>query len=392
MMNFPLPEPVFECISTIEARGYEAWVVGGCVRDMTLKKTPIDYDAASSAPPNQLVNMFKRVIETGIKHGTVTVLINKMPIEVTQFRIDGEYIDHRRPSATIATDNLEMDLSRRDFTINAMAYHPERGIADPFCGQKDIENRIIKAVGEPERRFNEDALRIMRAFRFSCQLDFGIEKETEKKALELSPLLKKISAERVFSELIKALISENPSNMESLIRIGGLSFAGIDYSAPLSALKIVPNTREMRFAAFCFLCKSDSDEVCERLKTDKKLKIISNKIISLLNKPLFKKSSDIKRAFTVLEPEWMVDFLHTRNALFDENVETQIELVNKILKENQAWKTEMLEIKGKDLEEIGIFDKKIGDILNKLLAMVIENPALNTHEKLINLAKTLINE
>ncbi|MBQ2421235.1 MAG: hypothetical protein II284_07560 [Clostridia bacterium] len=187
MENFIVPAFVGEVIDKIEQNGYEAWLVGGCVRDTLMGETPKDYDLASSAPCEEICRIFERVIETGIKHGTVTVMIDNSPIEVTRYRIDGEYADHRRPDKVEFTPDFKADLSRRDFTVNAIGYSPKRGIIDPFGGEADIKAKILRTVGDPEKRFDEDALRIMRAVRFASTLGFKIEENTLASAKKLSP-------------------------------------------------------------------------------------------------------------------------------------------------------------------------------------------------------------
>ena len=173
--DFFVPRDVKFIIEKIESLGYEAWCVGGAVRDTLLEKTPEDYDIATSMPPELIQNCFEKTVPTGIKHGTVTVIIGNKPYEVTRFRIDGEYLDHRKPESVEFTNDFALDLSRRDFTINAIGYNESQGIMDPFGGENDLKNKIIRTVGNPEKRFKEDALRILRAVRFSAVLGFEIE-------------------------------------------------------------------------------------------------------------------------------------------------------------------------------------------------------------------------
>lgn len=206
-----LPDEVKFIISELEKAGFEAFAVGGCVRDSLLGKNPGDYDIATSALPEETKAVFKdeRIIETGIRHGTVTVLRNGKPFEITTFRIDAEYEDNRHPSKVSFTPSLKEDLARRDFTINALAYNEKNGIIDLFGGIPDLEHGIIRSVGDPEKRFSEDALRIMRALRFASVLGFEIEEKTAKAASELRFLLGKISAERLSAELSKLLCGKN---------------------------------------------------------------------------------------------------------------------------------------------------------------------------------------
>ena len=209
-MDFLLPAPVLCALSMLEAGGFSAYVVGGCVRDWVLGIPPHDFDICTAATPKEMKEIFKgeRTIETGIRHGTLTVLMDNEPLEITTFRLDGDYLDGRHPSSVSFTRKVEEDLSRRDFTINAMAYSPKDGLIDPFGGQKDCQDGIIRCVGEPERRFQEDALRILRALRFSARLDFPIEPETAKAIFQLKENLEKISKERIAVELTGLLMGK----------------------------------------------------------------------------------------------------------------------------------------------------------------------------------------
>ena len=211
-----LPQDVAFIIHKIEKAGFEAFAVGGCIRDSLLSRTPNDWDITTSALPEQVKALFPHTIDTGIKHGTVTVMCHHVGYEVTTYRIDGEYEDGRHPKQVVFTPSLIEDLKRRDFTINAMAYNDSRGLVDAFEGQQDLQKGVIRAVGEPEKRFSEDALRIMRAVRFAAQLGYTIEEETEAAMCRLSDTLTKISAERIQVELVKLLVSDHPGHMKIL--------------------------------------------------------------------------------------------------------------------------------------------------------------------------------
>lgn len=212
-MHINLPEKVNTIIEALLAHGYEAYAVGGCVRDSLLGREADDWDITTSASPYEVKELFRRTIDTGIQHGTVTVMLDKEGFEVTTYRIDGEYEDGRHPKEVLFTKNLEEDLKRRDFTINAMAYNEQTGLVDIFGGIKDLENGIIRCVGVARERFEEDALRILRAYRFSAQLGFEIDAETRRAASVLAGNLKKISAERIRTELTKLLLSKNPDRL-----------------------------------------------------------------------------------------------------------------------------------------------------------------------------------
>ncbi len=212
-MKIQVPEKVNIIIETLLRHGHEAYAVGGCVRDSLLGREADDWDITTSASPYEVKALFRRTIDTGIQHGTVTVMLDKEGFEVTTYRIDGEYEDGRHPKEVLFTKNLEEDLKRRDFTINAMAYNEQTGMVDIFGGAEDLEHHIIRCVGVAGERFDEDALRIMRAFRFSAQLGFSIEENTRVAAAERAENLKKISAERVRTELTKLLLSKNPDRL-----------------------------------------------------------------------------------------------------------------------------------------------------------------------------------
>lgn len=219
-MNITLPEKVKIIIDTITNAGYEAFAVGGCIRDSILGREPDDWDITTSAKPEQVKALFHRTIDTGIEHGTVTVMLDKEGFEVTTYRIDGEYEDSRHPKEVVFTANLVEDLKRRDFTINAMAYNETVGLVDVFGGMEDISRKTIRCVGRAEERFTEDALRMMRAIRFSAQLGYAIEEETKKAIGKLAGNLANISAERIQVELVKLLCSPHPDYIRTAYETG----------------------------------------------------------------------------------------------------------------------------------------------------------------------------
>ena len=219
-MILEIPKKAEIILQILEKAGFEAYVVGGCVRDSILGRTPNDWDITTSATPQQVKELFHRTVDTGLQHGTVTVVIDKEGFEVTTYRVDGEYEDGRHPKEVTFTASLEEDLKRRDFTINAMAYNPTEGLVDLFGGMQDIENKIIRCVGDPLERFTEDALRIMRAVRFSAQLGFEIEEETKKALTVMAPNLVHVSAERIQVELVKLLMSPHPDYLRTAYEAG----------------------------------------------------------------------------------------------------------------------------------------------------------------------------
>ena len=219
-MKLILPENVSRIIDTLMRAGYEAYAVGGCIRDSLLGREPKDWDITTSASPAEVKALFPKTVDTGIAHGTVTVLLNREGFEVTTYRVDGTYEDSRHPKEVTFTPDLNEDLKRRDFTINAMAYNDTHGLIDAFDGAVDLDRKIVRCVGDPKERFSEDALRMMRAVRFCAQLGFTVEEQTRSAICALAPTLKKISAERIQSELVSLLMSDHPEEMRTLYETG----------------------------------------------------------------------------------------------------------------------------------------------------------------------------
>ena len=238
-MKINLPPKVRYIINKIYENNYEAYIVGGCVRDAILGFEPNDYDITTSASPNTIQEIFKdfKCIETGIEHGTVSVVIEDEIFEITTYRIEGEYKDHRRPDKVDFTDRLEEDLKRRDFTINAMAYNEKKGLIDLFGGKEDLNNKIIKTVGNPYDRFNEDGLRMIRAIRFSSKLNFTIEKETLKAIYDKSFIINNISLERITDEFTKIILSDKPENIKYLFETKLLKYLNISNEDDIGKLK-----------------------------------------------------------------------------------------------------------------------------------------------------------
>ena len=220
MIQIQIPEPVEWIIGKLEEHGFEAYAVGGCVRDTILGRIPGDWDITTSALPEQVKSIFRRTIDTGIEHGTVTVMIGQEGYEVTTYRVDGDYQDGRHPTSVTFTPSLIEDLKRRDFTINAMAYRPGEGVVDCFDGLRDLENKVIRCVGDPEERFREDALRMMRAVRFSAQLGFTIEDNTKNAIKKMAGNLRLISKERIQAELLKLITSPHPDYIRTAYETG----------------------------------------------------------------------------------------------------------------------------------------------------------------------------
>lgn len=389
-MALKLPGAVLDIIGTIEAAGFEAYAVGGCVRDLLRGVIPHDYDLASSCEPERIMSLFPKTVATGMAHGTVTVLHGGMAVEITRYRVDGEYSDSRRPDKVLPAARIEDDLARRDFTVNAMAYHPGKGLCDPYHGRPDLEDRLIRCVGDPARRFCEDALRILRAFRFCAQLDFSMDQATLKTALILSENLRKISVERIFSELMRMLTAPAPSRCGALFSSGALHWLGLCTQADLTVLERLPDSRELRFAALCLLCGADAAKVCAALKGDNRLRILSKRMQHLLTSPLPDSPKALKKILPVLAPRDLEQLLTGWGAIYPEQgerAEAALSMLREIVERSEAWNLRMLAVNGEDLQALGFQGRRIGAMLRELLEYVIENPGGNRREALLDYAR-----
>lgn len=442
MIQIQLPEKVQFIISRLEQAGYEAYAVGGCVRDSLLGRQPHDWDVTTSAKPMQVKEVFRHTIDTGIQHGTVTVMLDHEGFEVTTYRIDGEYEDSRHPKEVTFTVNLVEDLKRRDFTINAMAYNDRSGIVDAFGGVEDLENGIIRCVGEAAERFGEDALRILRAVRFSAQLGFSIADGTKAAATALAPNLNHISAERIQAELVKLLVSAHPDYMRDAYALGitRIVLPELDdafatqqnhphhmYNVGEHLMQCLLHTRadkSLRLAALLHdigkpqTKTTDADgtdhfhghvEVSARMAVDilKRLKF-DNDTITKVQK--YVKYHDynaepnaraVRRAVNKIGAEYFPQVLELRRAdTLAQSTYQQAEkleriaviarLYSEIMEKQQCVSLKTLEITGNDIIALGVpKGKKIGAILAELLDDVLQNPENNTHDYLMEKAKKL---
>lgn len=386
MEKFIIPPSVTAVIDKIEHEGYEAWLVGGCVRDLLRGETPHDYDIASNAPCEAVCAMFERVIETGLKHGTVTVIYDGEPIEVTRYRIDGGYADHRRPDSVKFTGSFEDDLSRRDFTVNAIGYSLSRGLFDRFGGKKDIEKGILRTVGDAEKRFDEDALRIMRAVRFASTLGYSIEQSTLNAAKKLAPTLQNVSAERIYSELKKTLCGTRPSLIEIPVKNGGLKHIGLCECESLLPLDRISANPNVRLAALIHLCKAEPKAVMQALKSDKAARNAVINLCEMLENIQPLNRANLKRMLSRADKDELFALLTAYTAIFGIDTEAAKATLSDIIQKNEPYRICDLDIDGDALREMGICGKAAGKTLSFLLDMVIENPMLNTREQLKKLA------
>ncbi len=375
-------------LDTLTANGYEGYIVGGAVRDLLRSETPLDYDIATNAKPNEVQEIFAHSIPTGLQHGTVTVIIDQLPIEITTYRIDGDYNDARHPTNVEFSNSINDDLRRRDFTINALAYNGEQ-LIDLFGGLSDIENRIIKTVGNPDARFNEDALRILRAFRFSATLGFEIETKTLSSCFKNADLLQKISRERIFNELTKALCGKFPQSLQPLLINGGLDFLKIS-AGDISALIHIDSAPEIRYAAFCKLCNTTPYELLHELRASNKLTALTQEIYNVFLKPSLSSKVEIKIHLSKIPPKMWNKVIEAYGILNNISVE-QIQLLAKeILDLDEPYTLSMLAIDGNELLQLGVLPLQVGKTLHSLLMAVIENPLLNEKSVLLELAKNKI--
>lgn len=383
-MLFIPPEIQF-IIERLQKNGFEAYLVGGCVRDMLMDITPHDYDITTSASPEIILSLFEKTVPTGIKHGTVTVINSGFAAEVTTYRTDGEYSDHRRPERVTFVKSLKEDLARRDFTVNAIAYNENEGIKDFFGGREDIKNKILRAVGEPKKRFCEDALRILRLFRFASVLEFTPEEATLKNALKCAPLLESISAERISSELRKAVNGKNPEALKPLTDINGLKFIGIknpDYS------KIVP-LQSAGLALFGFLYSSTDNlmSALRFLKPSNKEKRLYENILTLLSLPFPQSKEEIKEMLFKTDLISVEKYLYFKNSYFGRDTENALSMLREISENGEPYRISDLKIGGRSLIKLGIKGEKAGETLEYLRQRVTADPTLNRREILLQISE-----
>ncbi len=431
-IRISIPERANLIVKTLQDAGYEAYVVGGCVRDEILGRKPDDWDITTSALPQQVKGLFRRTVDTGLKHGTVTVMQGDEGFEVTTYRIDGEYEDGRHPKNVEFTRNLSEDLRRRDFTINAMAYNDREGLVDLFDGLGDIEKKVIRCVGDPEERFGEDALRMLRAVRFSAQLGYTIDEDTEKAISKLSGNLEKISAERIHTELIKLLVSENPMMLKKAYEtgmtkvflpefdkametdqkhihhcysVGEHILHSMDAVEPKPVLRLAmllhdigkPETLSVdedgttHFRGHPAVSMEMAKKILRRLKMDNdtidKVSVlvryhdygngkeadekIVRKALSKIGAELFPAFLEVRRADVYAQSDYMKQEKLNNIAAWDK-------MYKQVLEKKECFCLKDMKITGKELKELGVKPGPLmGEILNRLLEEVIDDPSKN---------------
>jgi tRNA nucleotidyltransferase (CCA-adding enzyme) len=442
VMKIKFPDDVKELLQLINKEGFEVYLVGGCVRDIIMGITPKDWDISSAAKPEDIKKIFKTTYDTGTKYGTVTALFKNIYYEITTFRLEGEYENNRKPSKIEYIDNLFSDLKRRDFTINAIASDLNGNVIDYFNGISDINKGIVRCVGDPNERFKEDALRMMRAIRFSCQLNFGIHNDTFKAIVENRELISNISIERIRDELNKILLSDNnlylikdtgildtilPELKESFFTEQKNSYHV--YNVGIHTLKSVESVEKDTVLKWVMLLhdigkpfcktidKNNADHFCgyekisvdiaervlERYKIDKKSKAKILELIKWHDKDIAADLVSIKRILGEIGDENFLDLIKVKradmkaqNMIYCEKNNFKLlkilELYNKIHEENQCYKIKDLKITGIDLLKIGFKEnEEIGNVLSKLLDIVLENPKANSKKELEKIANIIYN-
>lgn len=435
-MKIQLPEKVNTIIQTLQEHGYEAYAVGGCVRDSLLGREPGDWDITTSASPEETKKLFARTVDTGIEHGTVTVLLGKEGFEVTTYRIDGKYEDSRHPTEVIFTRNLREDLLRRDFTINAMAYNDTEGIVDIFGGMDDLKRKIIRCVGNARERFGEDALRIMRGVRFAAQLGFSLEKETKEAMAELAPTLEKISAERIQTELVKLLVSNSPELIREAYHLGITAVILPEFDEMMQtgqetkyhrydvgehtvqAVCNVPPEKVLRltmllhdvakpemktvdadgtahFKGHDIRGEQKAKEILRRLKFDNDTIHKVTKLVRWHDYRMPAEKKNVRKAMSKISEELFPMYLLVKRAdiLAHSMYRREEELENlsglqkcyeEIVADHECVSLKQLAVTGTDLIGIGMKPgKQIGEVLNELLRIVLEYPEFNNKEHLL---------
>lgn len=407
-MKIILPPKVKYIIDEIYANGYEAYIVGGCVRDNLIGIKPNDFDITTSATPDKIMNIFSnfKCIKTGIKHGTVGVIIDKEIFEITTYRIESKYKDHRRPDIIEFTNNLHEDLKRRDFTINSMAYNEKNNLVDIFGGKLDIENKIVRTVGNPNERFNEDGLRMIRAIRFSSKLNFHIEENTLKAIYDNAYIIKSISLERITDEFIKIILSDNPQNLIYLFKSEIINYLGIcndrcenkfdELFERLTLLKKVEKDLLKRLIIldyFITYVNIDCKRIGNQLIFSKKISKFENIVLECIDKIDIKKLDKIKikKILNEIGLDLFKTYLDICGVIYnkDKNVENIIDILSEIEENNECYTIKNLDIKGNDIIHLGYKNEKIGQILNYLLEEVIKSPLLNKKEILVKRIKEI---
>lgn len=384
-----LPRDVAFILAKMKESGFVAHVVGGSVRDSLIGRELGDFDITTNALPEETKSVFDgyRIIETGIKHGTVTLVLEGVPYEITTYRVDGDYKDNRHPDNVTFTDRLEEDLMRRDFTVNAMAYSPDIGLSDPFGGRGDAENKLIRAVGDPYKRFDEDALRILRALRFASVLGFEIEEMTAKAIRERGHLLSAISKERIYTELKKLVIGKDaPRILTSYSEVIAPLLSGLSITALPDSELFDRAEMHTRFAALFYLNSENPKEHSElaftELKTDKLTRSGVYDALCAFDTIDFTTERAVLRALAD-HGETVVRDVLALGVLLGRYSDMETKMLDLVLESLKPYTVSALALRGGDIAALGYRGEAIGETLKKLLYAVIDGEVENEKSELI---------
>ena len=408
-VEIKMPKGAEFIIQSLEKSGFEAYIVGGCVRDAVLGREPEDWDITTSARPEEVKSIFRTTVDTGIEHGTVTVLLPKdetgeevRSFELTTFRIDGEYEDSRHPKRVSFTSSLTEDLARRDFTINAMAYHMDMGLIDPFSGMIDLENKTLRAVGKAEERFKEDALRMMRGIRFSAQLNFSLEEDCFMGMRKLKENLGKVSKERIAVELWKLLASEHPEKVEMLFSTGLSPYITRDFPKIGEAgipilIPEAPKEKILRFGLFLRNVPIYAGKILRELKLDRMTIDGASRFAKLFSENEVENPYALRKRIASDGMKMTRDFYAMQEAILKKKENTELDRIYlAVLQERVEWLKEIekrqdcvsfseMQLGGKDLISLGVFPgKALGELLHYAFDYVLHYPSENDKEKLIS--------
>lgn len=392
MANITPPKYVRHILVTLQSRGHPAYLVGGCVRDMLLGVQPHDWDICTGALPEQVLEIFPGSRPTGLKHGTVTVTLNSRSVEVTTFRSERDYADHRHPDMVSFVGDLTTDLSRRDFTMNAIAISPDGLTADPFGGAADIGKKLIRCVGLPEQRFEEDALRMFRALRFSARLGFEIESGTLEAIGKKAHLASALAAERVRDEVEKILLTPSPETVFTLIDLGLMDtylLRRLSRAEPLARLRLLPKKSLCRWAGLCLVLLSEgavrsAEDFLLKLRLDSRTLRCCAEAAVILQSPLPSTPVAWKRLLHRSGVDTVTCAAACGDALYGGSRAKELKAV---LKSGECFSMKHLAVSGDDLLALGLRGKELGEMLNFLLDYVMEYPRNNRRELLLSLAK-----
>lgn len=395
-----LPAGAEFVLRRLHEAGYQAYVVGGCVRDTLLGKAPKDWDVCTNALPQQMQQVFAdcHVIETGLQHGTLTVMYQHEPYEVTTFRVDGEYTDHRHPDEVIFVTEVKDDLSRRDFTVNAMAWSPETGLVDAFDGQGDLARKLIRCVGDPEKRFQEDALRIMRALRFASVYGFDIDPATDAAIHVLKHTLKDVAAERIRVELLKLLCGQGAGEIlrayPDVMQVIMPPLAKVDWAATVAAVeKVATSSESLRLTMLLHqLSPADAKSVLMSLKPDNFTRDWVLALVTNQNFAFQPKRHSLLTALALFGKAQTYDLLAVRRAKGLTDCEALEDVLGDVLLDGVCYSVKDMAINGRDLMALGAKGKTVGACLNHLLGLLLKEEISNDRDVLLQAARAHLSD